>query len=108
MAEKFESYRNIEVSETLLKSWAKLKADFILAVNAEPELSKLIQNGIEKLNKSTEKLMAILDRQIYRLEFWKVTDQQINYRRFFTVNELICLRMEDEEVFKKILAIILG
>ena len=56
--------------------------------------------GLEKLNQKKEKLAAILELQHYRLEFWKVSDSEINYRRFFTINELICLRMEREEVFQ--------
>ncbi|MBK0402989.1 malto-oligosyltrehalose synthase [Adhaeribacter sp. BT258] len=60
-----------------------------------------LQNGIEIVNKSPEQLQQILDKQFFRLTLWSDSDQQINYRRFFTINELICLRMEDETVFKK-------
>lgn len=44
-------------------------------------------------------LHALLERQAYRLAYWKVAADDINYRRFFDVNELAALRMEEEEVF---------
>ncbi|MFP4550271.1 MAG: malto-oligosyltrehalose synthase [Spirochaetales bacterium] len=39
-------------------------------------------------------------RQVYRLAFWKVAGEEINYRRFFSVNDLICMRVEDHAVFE--------
>jgi len=45
-------------------------------------------------------LDAILSEQYFRLSFWKVAGEEINYRRFFSVNELITLRAEDERVFE--------
>jgi (1->4)-alpha-D-glucan 1-alpha-D-glucosylmutase len=41
----------------------------------------------------------LLSRQLFRLSFWKVAAEEINYRRFFCVNGLISLRVEDEHVF---------
>jgi len=41
----------------------------------------------------------LLSEQFFRLSFWKVATEEINYRRFFNINELISLRMENEEVF---------
>jgi malto-oligosyltrehalose synthase/4-alpha-glucanotransferase len=40
-----------------------------------------------------------LDLQYYRLCSWKETNHQINYRRFFTVNSLICLNIQHKETF---------
>ncbi len=44
-------------------------------------------------------LRDVLDAQHYALAFWKETNRVINYRRFFTVNGLICLRAERKETF---------
>lgn len=46
-------------------------------------------------------LHNILSEQYFRLSFWKVATEEINYRRFFNINELITLRVEDEEVFNQ-------
>ncbi len=45
------------------------------------------------------RLEALLEEQHYRLVHWKTTEQVINYRRFFTVNDLICLNAHRPEVF---------
>ncbi len=95
----FQVYSQSEIPEAKLKNWGKRKRKFKAALQADPALEKLVQNGLEKLNKSQEKLTEILDKQNYRLTYWKETDKEINYRRFFTINELICLRMEHQEVF---------
>ncbi|WP_295537916.1 malto-oligosyltrehalose synthase [uncultured Pseudacidovorax sp.] len=47
-----------------------------------------------------ERLHALLEAQHYRLAFWRVASDEINYRRFFDVNELAALRMERPEVFE--------
>lgn len=41
----------------------------------------------------------LLDRQPYRLAFWRRAAAEINYRRFFSINELVALSMEDTPVF---------
>jgi (1->4)-alpha-D-glucan 1-alpha-D-glucosylmutase len=46
-------------------------------------------------------LDELLSHQSFRLAFWKVATEEINYRRFFNINELICLREEEEEVFER-------
>jgi (1->4)-alpha-D-glucan 1-alpha-D-glucosylmutase len=45
-------------------------------------------------------LEALLDAQAYRLAYWRVAADEINYRRFFDVNELAALSMERPEVFQ--------
>ncbi|MGA3157020.1 MAG: malto-oligosyltrehalose synthase [Steroidobacteraceae bacterium] len=44
-------------------------------------------------------LHELLERQVYRLAHWRVASDAINYRRFFDINALAALRMEDPEVF---------
>lgn len=44
-------------------------------------------------------LHALLEEQAYRLAYWRTAFHEINYRRFFDVNGLASLRMEDPEVF---------
>ncbi|MFW6185810.1 MAG: malto-oligosyltrehalose synthase [Halobacteriota archaeon] len=59
----------------------------------------LLFNGTVGESQSFELLETLLREQLFRLSFWKVASEEINYRRFFSINELICLRVEDEEVF---------
>ncbi|RFZ94106.1 malto-oligosyltrehalose synthase [Mucilaginibacter conchicola] len=56
-------------------------------------------NNLSKLNKNKAQLSKIAGQQYYRLCNWKETDNTINFRRFFTVNGLICLNIQRQRVF---------
>jgi (1->4)-alpha-D-glucan 1-alpha-D-glucosylmutase len=49
---------------------------------------------------SVEELHDLLEAQAYRVAYWRVAADEINYRRFFDVNDLAALRMENEAVFE--------
>ncbi|TVL92850.1 malto-oligosyltrehalose synthase [Streptomyces sp. SAJ15] len=53
------------------------------------------------LRRGTERLPLpeLLDAQWYRLGWWRLARTELNYRRFFTISELIAVRVEDPEVF---------
>lgn len=53
-------------------------------------------------------LAELVERQHYRLAFWRVGDEELNYRRFFDVGSLVAVRVEDEEVFDATHALVLG
>ena len=55
-------------------------------------------NGEKGKPESFNFLDDLLSQQVFRLSFWKVAADEINYRRFFCVNGLISLRVEDEHV----------
>ena len=44
---------------------------------------------------------SLLEMQAYRLAYWQVALEEINYRRFFDINELVAIRMEDPAVFSQ-------
>ncbi|HXG11105.1 MAG TPA: malto-oligosyltrehalose synthase [Gemmataceae bacterium] len=56
-------------------------------------------NGKPGDPRSFDPLDELLDDQAYRLAFWRVAADEINYRRFFDINELAALSMERPEVF---------
>lgn len=49
---------------------------------------------------SFDALHALLEEQAYRLAYWKTASDEINYRRFFDVNDLVGIRMERDDVFE--------
>jgi (1->4)-alpha-D-glucan 1-alpha-D-glucosylmutase len=53
-----------------------------------------IRPGTERLP-----IEQLVDRQWYRLAWWRVADDELNYRRFFDVDTLVAIRVEDREVF---------
>ncbi|MHB1063983.1 MAG: malto-oligosyltrehalose synthase [Georgenia sp.] len=52
-------------------------------------------------------LAELVDRQHYRLAYWRVADEELNYRRFFDVGTLAAVRVEDPEVFDATHALLL-
>jgi (1->4)-alpha-D-glucan 1-alpha-D-glucosylmutase len=56
-------------------------------------------NGTRGHARSFDRLDELLGAQAYRLAHWRVAAEEINYRRFFDINELAAIRMEDPEVF---------
>ena len=49
----------------------------------------------------------LLENQCYRLSYWRVGSDEINYRRFFDINDLAALAMEREDVFEAAHALVL-
>ena len=56
-------------------------------------------NGQPGKPESFDLLDQLVDEQVYRLSFWRVAGEEINYRRFFDINELAAIRVELPHVF---------
>ena len=59
-------------------------------------------NGTPGDARSFDRLHALLEAQAYRLAYWRTAAHEINYRRFFDINTLAGLRVEDPQVFEAI------
>jgi (1->4)-alpha-D-glucan 1-alpha-D-glucosylmutase len=59
-------------------------------------------NGVAGRPPSFDALDELLGAQAYRLAHWRVAGEEINYRRFFDINELAAIRMEDPSVFERV------
>jgi (1->4)-alpha-D-glucan 1-alpha-D-glucosylmutase len=59
-------------------------------------------NGIIGEPRSFDLLEALLLEQVYRIAHWRVATEEINYRRFFDINSLGAIRVEDPVVFEEI------
>ena len=70
-----------------------------------PQVQRGIEKAVETINghigdpRSFDRLDELLNAQSYRLAFWRVAAEEINYRRFFDVNDLAAIRVELSEVF---------
>ena len=62
-------------------------------------------NGIRDDPASFDPLESLMDDQHYRLAHWQVAAHEINYRRFFDINELAAIRVEEPEVFARVHAL---
>ena len=78
-----------------------------------PQVQQAIEKALAQINgnpgdpRSFDKLDELLNAQSYRLAFWRVAAEEINYRRFFDVNELAAIRAELPKVFDAIHRLIL-
>src|SRR5579884_735263 len=59
-------------------------------------------NGVKGDPRSFDQLERLLEAEAYRLSFWRVAADEINYRRFFDINELAAIRVEDPAVFEAV------
>ena len=91
-----ERHREKEVARTRLERLA----------SAEPAIRHAIESAIVELNgtpgkdASFDTLHQVLEAQAYRLSYWRTASHEINYRRFFDINTLAGLRIEQEPVFE--------
>jgi len=94
-----------QVDERKLQSSFTKSILWELYTNDEP-IRKFIDSTIAEINgvpgrpETFSLLDSIHSEQLYKLSFWKVATEELNYRRFFTVNDLISLRVEEEQVFR--------
>ncbi|WP_196938882.1 malto-oligosyltrehalose synthase [Sphingobacterium pedocola] len=80
--------------------WKTLQSELISRLSSRHTKAKL-RRQIAMINASEELITELLAQQHYRPCHWQETDQQINFRRFFTVNGLICLNIQDRTVFRE-------
>jgi (1->4)-alpha-D-glucan 1-alpha-D-glucosylmutase len=76
----------------------------------EPAIGRDIERAVEVFGAGADgrqRLARLLDAQVYRLVHWRRAAREINYRRFFDVNDLVALHMEDPEVFAQTHALVL-
>ena len=64
--------------------------------------------ALDRLGGDPDALDSLLRRQHYRLAYWRSAQEELNYRRFFTIDSLIGLRVERAEVFKESHGLLLG
>ncbi|ULH15821.1 malto-oligosyltrehalose synthase [Deinococcus sp. KNUC1210] len=64
-----------------------------------PSVARALDAAVKELNADPEALDRLIREQNYRLSYWRAASEQINYRRFFDINDLAALRMEDPRVF---------
>jgi (1->4)-alpha-D-glucan 1-alpha-D-glucosylmutase len=79
---------------------------------ASPAVREALEQTVTGMNgqrgdpQSFDALEALLALQAYRLSYWRVATDEINYRRFFDINHLAAIRVEEPEVFEAVHGII--
>ncbi len=90
-----ERHRNKEIARSRLAVLAARSS----AIQAHIDAAIAEFNGQPGNAGSFDRLHGLLEVQAYRLAYWRTAFDEINYRRFFDINDLAGLRMEDPRVF---------
>ena len=85
-----------------------LRARLADLCRSRPEVGEAIDAELAVLNRDPDALDALLERQNYRLAYWRTAARDLDYRRFFDITTLIGLRVEDQRVFLDTHQLILG
>lgn len=111
LGEDPQPVREVIANLEALVSASPQSSDLILARLAEtlagsPELLAWVEarvasyNGTPGSPSSFDQLESLLQQQLYRLAYWRVSAEEINYRRFFDINDLAAVRIEHEPAFE--------
>jgi (1->4)-alpha-D-glucan 1-alpha-D-glucosylmutase len=76
-----------------------LKRQLARLLDEQPLVAATVDELVATVNDDPDLLDAVLDRQNYRLAFWRTAGEELDYRRFFDITTLAGLRVEDERVF---------
>lgn len=92
-----------EVQKDNINSKKRLQSLYESSEKVRTSIGQLLSlfNGTKGDYKSFDLLHALLELQHYRLAYWLVAGQEINYRRFFNINELVAIHIENEKVLNE-------
>lgn len=99
--------RSPELVEERYREKEIIKARLAALYDGSPTIRHHLDENVRLINgnrgdvHSFDLLDQILNDQAYRLAYWRVAAEEINYRRFFDINELAAIRMEDPAVFEE-------
>jgi (1->4)-alpha-D-glucan 1-alpha-D-glucosylmutase len=77
----------------------RLRERLAILCSAHPDVAGAVDAEVKALNADPDGLNGLLRRQNYRLAYWRVGREELDYRRFFNIETLVGLRVEDEQVF---------
>jgi (1->4)-alpha-D-glucan 1-alpha-D-glucosylmutase len=77
----------------------QIKSKLWRAYLSDPQVKHSVDESLAAISESADEFDDLLSRQVWRLAYWKIAYEEINYRRFFDITELVALRIESPEVF---------
>ena len=85
-----------------------LRASLARLCEEDEAVAAALDAQVGFVNDDADHLDALLERQNYRLAYWRTAERELDYRRFFDISTLIGLRIEDPQVFADTHALVLG
>jgi (1->4)-alpha-D-glucan 1-alpha-D-glucosylmutase len=76
-----------------------LRSRLVELIKEHAAVGAAIDDELEGLNADIDALDRLLDRQNYRLAWWRAAGENLDYRRFFDINDLAAIRVEEPWVF---------
>jgi malto-oligosyltrehalose synthase/4-alpha-glucanotransferase len=93
------SISNLKLYDTRAGVWkANIKELYNLWLE-KTEISQYINYCLSEVNSKPDQMKTLVNALAYLPAYWRITEHKINYRRFFTINNLICINIHDKEVF---------
>lgn len=104
---KVSSYKEIlQKTRSVVSSLKRNKRTLSRSVknlrNLDKNSKEFIEEAIERYNGDIRLLDELLSTQVYALSYWRKAMKIINYRRFFDISDMICLRTEETTVFEAV------
>ncbi len=100
LVEELSRLEDVGSPQLYHKNWSDILKKIGLRLNNVQVKNKL-EGLLQANNQKKGVINDIVHAQHYELCHWEETNHRINFRRFFTVNGLICLNMKEEEVFEQ-------
>src|SRR5690606_25996599 len=100
-----QATRDPALVEEKLREQAVIKRRLAALVEKSEAVQAALDATLRRLNglpgdpRSFDRLHALIERQSYRMAFWRVAGEEINYRRFFDINTMAAIRSELPEAF---------
>ncbi|HEY0833141.1 MAG TPA: malto-oligosyltrehalose synthase [Azospirillum sp.] len=98
--------RSVQRQAAVHREAEELRAQLAAVVAADPAIAEAIEDAVSAINgrpgdpDSFQALHDLLEEQHYRVAYWRVAADEINYRRFFDINDLAGLRIDRPEAFE--------
>jgi (1->4)-alpha-D-glucan 1-alpha-D-glucosylmutase len=99
-------FAELPADQTRAEAKAAAKEGLRKLAESDRLIAEAIERAVRSLKgepgnpSSFDALHELLDAQAYRLSYWRTAAEEINYRRFFDINNLAAIRVEISEVFE--------
>lgn len=90
----------------------ELRQKLVRLYSADPAVARHVDQGVRSLRAEAggegvfDRLHRLIELQAWRPAHWRVAADEINYRRFFDINDLAGLRMEEPDLFDRVHALV--
>jgi (1->4)-alpha-D-glucan 1-alpha-D-glucosylmutase len=92
--------RDLALHDGMVANSRFLKETLTRIYEDSPDFRAALDDVLYRINGDVDRLDQLLAAQWYRLAYWRIASETINYRRFFDVTDLVGVRVENPEVFE--------